>query len=184
MEKLKKNAFTLIELMVAITLIAIIAIWSSNLNFNALSDRQKLDGFFYKIKTNIETVMNNALIGKAIKLSDDSIIVPKQWKINFNNSWSWIIQSQYLTWWLFISHNEIIPDRFYSITTNCEDFSWNNTWSLDNATWSILIEWTNLSYTWSTAGCSWKNVFRIETKYKNFKKIFTINTISWVIEEK
>ncbi len=174
MEK-EKKAFTLLELMVVIALIWIMALSISKLNFNSLSDRQRIDWFFYKIKTDIETTQNNAFIWKAIKLPDDSIIVPKKWKIDFNNSWSWKIISKYLSWSTEYIYSEIIPKKHYKI----EIFNKNNPID-DTETGSILIEWWNLTLSWITTT---NKILEIKTSYKNFSKTFTINTISWVIEE-
>jgi len=169
-----KKWFTLLEIMIVIALIWIIALWASKINFNSLSDRQRVDGFFYKIKTNIETIQNDALIWKAIKLPDNSVIVPKKWKIDFSNSWSWIIVNNYFDWNNYKKYSGIKPDKFYEIIIKN-----NNTNLID--TWSLLIEWWNLSLTWITSN---NKILEIEAKYKNFSKIFIINTISWVIEEK
>jgi len=184
-KKQKTNAFTLIELMVVIALIWIIALWANNITFKNLSDRQRLDWFFYQIKTNFETVQNNALIWKAIKLPDNSIIVPDKWEIQLNNSSSWIIQTYYYSWVTQrpFNENDIITDNYYSINTECENLNWTVNSSLTD-TWSLFIEWWKLNFTWSILNCdSTQKVLRITTKYKNFEKVFTINTISWVIEE-
>lgn len=173
--------------MVVITLIWIIALWANSLNFWKLSDRQKLDWFFYKIKTNIETVTNNALIWRAI---DDgwTMKVPKLWRIDFNWdynwNWTWTIKTYYsINWTIFTSftENDANPENFYSIEIN----DWSNVLdtSWTNQTWWILIEWWNLSLTWAWIDSNSK-VLEIKAKYKNFEKVFTINTISWVIEEK
>ena len=178
--KKQKKAFTLIELMVVIALIWIVALSAWNLNFNSLSDRQRVDWFFYKIKTNIETIQNNALIWKAI---DDSwLFVPKKWRIDFDSSnnwtWSWTIKTYYLNdlgSYIAYTENNTISEKFYSIIIknwwNILDSSW---------TWALIIEWWNLSLTWSSLT---SKILEIEAKYKDFSKIFTINTISGVIEE-
>jgi len=174
-----KKAFTLIEIMVVIALMWIIALWASKLNFNSLSDRQKVDWFFYQIKNNIETTKNNALIWKEIKLADNSKIVPKKWRIDFNNSASGSIKTYYQNnsdTFINYPENNILTKKHYQIIIS-------NNWSKLSDTWSLLIEWWNLNLTWSTILWSDK-VLEIETKYKNLSKKFSINTISGVIEEK
>jgi len=167
---MKKNkAFTLIELMIVIAIIWIIAVSASNFSFNQLSDRQRLDWFFYKIKTNIEEIQNNALIWRSIKW----MYVPKKRKIDFSNSGSWKIVSYYLSG-TYIEYNKIIPKKFYSI----EIYNDN---SKITDTWSIILEWSNMSLTWITTN---DKKLDIKIKYKNFIKNIKINTISWVIEEK
>ena len=172
--KNNKKAFTLIEIMVVVALLWIIALWITKLNFNTLSDRQKIDWFFYKIKTSIETTKNNALIWKAIKLSNVSTIVPKKWKIDFNNSRDWIIISNYYNWSDFIEYTKIIPNKYYNIEVY-------NDSTLISDTGSLLIEWWNLTLSWMTTN---NKTLEIKVKYKNLDKIFYINTISWVIEQK
>lgn len=184
MKKQKIKAFTLIELMVVIALIWIIALWISNINFNNLSDRQILDWFFYKIKTNIETIKNNALIWKAIKNWTETF-VPKMWRIDFNSdwnwAWTWTIKTYYSKDWIIfnnILNNNISSEKFYGIEIK-------NFWNILNTanwTWAILIEWNKLSLTWTILPTTDKEL-EIKVSYKNFDKVFTINTISWVIEE-
>jgi prepilin-type N-terminal cleavage/methylation domain-containing protein len=168
----KKKAFTLLEIMVVIALIWIIALWATKLNFKLLSDRQRLDWFFYDIKTKIETIQNNALIWKAIK-DWTNLVVPNKWQIDFNNSWSGIIVSQYYIWNTKKEFNRIIPKAFYYIETS------NNLSKLSD-TWSLLIEGSNMTLTWVS---SKDKVLEIKIWYKNFSKTLKLNTISWVIEE-
>jgi prepilin-type N-terminal cleavage/methylation domain-containing protein len=65
---MKKNnyklttAFTLIELMITIAIIAIIILSLNNIDFNKMSSNQRLDMFTNSIITNIENIRNNALL--------------------------------------------------------------------------------------------------------------------------
>ncbi len=169
--------------MVVIALIWIIALATTRINFTKLSNKERLNGFFYKIKNNFETTTNNALIWKAIK-DWWNIIVPKQWRIELNNSDKWSIKTYFIddTWNpIEYTMQNIIPDDNYSISIACKKINTTSTWTLLN-TWVIIIEsWTlNLS-SWCDSD---KKELQITAKYKNNEKIFTINTISWVIEEK
>ena len=177
MKKLKQ-AFTLLEIMVVIALIWLIIIWATNLSFNSLSDTQRLNGFFYKIKTNIETVKNNVLIWREINNSWSTIISDK-WQIDFNNSSKWSIRTYYYddsNIKKLYSGYDIIPEDHYEIVIS-------NDWSKlsDLETVWILINWRNLTLTWITTR---NKTLDIEAIYKGRIKKFTINTISWVIEEK
>lgn len=60
------SAFTLAEILVIMVIIAIIALWSSTLNFNKMSQKQQLDIEMQKIVNIIEETRNNALLGKSI----------------------------------------------------------------------------------------------------------------------
>ncbi len=73
--------FTLIELLVAISIIAILAIGVSNINWNRLSDRQKITIFQNRVVSEIETIRNNALFGKAVT---PALIVPHTWRIDLS----------------------------------------------------------------------------------------------------
>jgi len=170
----QKKAFTLIEIMVVIALIWLITLWITKLNFNTLSDKQKVNWFFHKIKTNTETIKNNALIWKAIKLTDWTIIVPKKWKIDFNNDDSWKVIFNYFDWSDYKVYKKIVSSKYQEIIIK------NNNDKLTQ-TWSLIIEWWNLTLSWIT---STDKILNIEVKYKNLNKFFTINSISGVIEEK
>jgi hypothetical protein len=181
MKKLKLG-FTLLEITVAIALIWIIIIWGTKLNFNSLSNKQRLDWFFYKIKTNIETVKNNTLIWKTLK-NWNKIIVSEKWQIDFNNSGSGIIKTYYYDRNFNkkeYNFYDTIPKKYYSINTTCKKINSKETQEL-KGTGSIIINWSNLKLTsWCSSD---EKELKIKIKYKNKEKRFTINTISWVIEE-
>lgn len=181
--KKPKLGFTLLELMVVIALIWVIIIWISKLNFNSLSDKQRLDWFFYKIKTNIETTRNNVLIWKEIK-DWANTIVSNKWKIVINNFGSGTLKTYYHNWTNYIAYSDkdITPEKHYSISAKCEKLD-NSSEELLTAVWNIIIEWWNLSFTWWWSCGLTRKILRIEVKYRDKIKNFTINTISWVIEE-
>ena len=176
MKKLK-SGFTLLELMIVIAIIWISIIWATNISFNSLSNKQRVEWFFYKIKNNIETVKNNVLIWRET-FDWTNTIVADIWNIDFNNSLSWSVKTYYYdqldikkSFWDF----DIIPEKFYEIIVYND---WNRI--NDSETASIIINWRNLSLTGITTN---NKILEIETKYKDKSKRFTINTISWVIEE-
>ena len=185
MEKNKNKAFTLIELMIVIALIWIIALGASSVDFTNLTNKQRLNGFFYEIKTNFETTTNNALIWKAIKLADNSIIVPKKWQIKLYNSWDWKKKTFYCndtncTNYVNYTENNIIPQMHYNLNIECKRINSTLTGML-SWIWELEIEWWKIdliNWCWS----NYKEL-KITAKYKNLSKIFTINTISGVIEE-
>ena len=184
MKKQKIPGFTLIELMIVISLISIVILSASNINFKKISDKQKLEGFFYQIKTNIETTTNNALIWKAVKLPSDSMIVPKLWRIDFNSDWNWTIKTYYSEDWtifnLFTNSN-IISGDFQIIEAKTKN--WLDLLNSSNWTGWILINWWTLTLIWDWISVSDK-ILEIEIKFRGSSKIFTINTTSGVIEEK
>lgn len=81
-----KSAFTLIELMIVIVLIGIIFLMFGNMNLNYMWDKQKAEQFANKIISEIETVRNNALVGRAIKVWNEYKI-PNHWSIIIHKSY-------------------------------------------------------------------------------------------------
>ncbi|USN58466.1 MAG: prepilin-type N-terminal cleavage/methylation domain-containing protein [Candidatus Peribacteria bacterium] len=64
MKNYRRRGFTLIEILVAISIISILSIGASQVNWSRISEAQKIDSYRGDIKTAIEEVRNNALIGK------------------------------------------------------------------------------------------------------------------------
>ncbi len=170
----RKWAFTLLEIMVVIALMWILAIWVTNLNFNSIWDKQRLDWFFYEIKTNIETIKNNALIWREIK-DGSNVIIWNKWQIDFSNSGSGIIKTYYYNWSTKKNYPlyDTIPEANYEI-------SFKNSGTGLTSTWSIIIEWKDLILDKPDSN---DKKIEVEIKYKASKKTFNINGISWVIEE-
>ncbi len=184
MEK-NKNAFTIIELLVAITIISILILWATNINFSRLNDKQKIDIYTNKILINYEQIRNNSLLGKWIWID---LVIPNKREINFSNYWSWQISTKYYTWTtdIGIVDNIIFFNDFYEISeikclsldeNNLVTFTWSNT-----ATWTIEIKWNNLTLTWSCNNQIHKKLITT-IKYKNnFEKKIEINTVNWLIK--
>lgn len=79
------SAFTLAEILVIMVIIAIIALWSSTLNFNKMSQKQQLDIEMQKIVNIIEETRNNALLGKSIWNTNQA---PTFWRVDISASGS------------------------------------------------------------------------------------------------
>lgn len=181
MKKVKKIIwFTLIELLLVITIIWIIALWLSQMNFNASSDKQKNEIFTNKIISNFEEVRNYSLLWKWIWVNLDN---PEKWKVEFSTTWSWNITSYYFSWAIWTKYNENLFWTGYEIK-NIEcisldniDRSWNIAW-----TWIIEIIWPKLTLTWAcNTDPSYKKLL-IDVSYKNnFENNIEINTVNWLI---
>jgi hypothetical protein len=179
---MKKNnkAFTLLELLIIITITWIIALWINNMSIGRIADAQKIWIFQNKIRSNIETAINYSLIWKAI---DSNMAVPKFWKININsdNNWSWTWSVNVSFWsWTYQSYKwlTIISPNYYSISNiKCRDIKNTSSTNIsDNI--DLFIENWNVSIPWCPAD---KKVLEFEMKYKNFKKIISINSVNNVI---
>ena len=184
MKKISNTAFTLIELMVVIAIIAILILGSNFLNFNKVSNKQKLDTKTIRIVSQIEEIRNNSLLWKWIWTE---LVVPEKYKIDFSTSWSWVIKAQYFSW-SYIDYNfdkEIsFSNNFDSISEiKClelnknpiNSFSWTTIW-----TWTIFIEWSNMSLSWSCDSTT--KILELTIKRKADTKKIQINTLNWLIE--
>ena len=179
MKKNLPDAFTLIELLVVIAIVAIIALGITKLNFNTISDKQKLKIVATKIISNFETVRWNALMWKGIWTHLD---IPESYQINFSTTWSGNIITQYLSWTLQ-AYTDIIPLSFWANFNEVSNIECakldNSTGSLSGNTGSIIIKWWNLSLTGCTEPSSKK--INIEIKRKQYSETIQINTLNWLV---
>jgi len=188
MRKNNFNAFTLIELMVVIAIVAMLILGSNFLSFNKVSNKQKLETKIIRINSHFEEIRNNALLWKWIWTN---LFVPKKYKIEFSTTWSWVIKNTYLSWSNYIDYNLFnkkidFSDRFESISQiNCyklDDLNnpenTFNSWSI--WTWTIILEWLNMTLTWWCDNN--EKILEVEIKRKNDTKKIQINTLNWLIE--
>jgi len=179
--KNNSKAFTLVELVVAIAITALIALWINNISLNKISESQKVWIFYNKVRSNIESTINYSLIWKSV---DSNLNVPKFWKININNNpgwtwfWTWEILSSYwdtsfttYTWFSIKSPN------FYSITNiKCSDLQ-NNKTNVTNVNmliedWDIKIE---------NCPNTDKKIVEFDIIYKKYTRHISINSVNDVI---
>lgn len=174
---MKKQAFTLIEIMVWISIISIITFWVINLYSNNTSDKQKLNIFTNRLIWKIDTVKNYALVWKWIWVTLET---PKYFKINFSSG---SLKSYYNTWATDMIYKDLSLDPF-------ENYYWINSiecknLDLSNVTYSNSIDvsyiWSNITLTW----CSdmYQKVIDFWVYYKWFNNILRLNTISWILEK-
>jgi len=194
MKKNKNKAFTLIEILVWITIVSILIIWISNINFNTISEKKRLDRSIIKIVSQIETVRNNSLLGKWIW---ENLEIPKNYELHIWNTWSWKIVIYYNTWstdsekQIYNLEKDIkFWDNFENISKmTCLDIKWNivtdedNDNNIKNWTGIIKFEWKNLTILWACDKPKSK-IFEFEITRKTHKQNIQINTLNWLIEVK
>ncbi|MDD2871604.1 MAG: prepilin-type N-terminal cleavage/methylation domain-containing protein [Candidatus Gracilibacteria bacterium] len=183
-----RNAFTLAELMVGITIISILAIGVSNINFNRLNTKQKLEIFTNNIKTDFETIRNNALSGKGIGANLD---VPQKWKIDYsmNNSGT-IISSKFDgTNWL-IEKNLDFPTNYTISSIKCGKLNEAESFYDDltvGGTGTIIFEGVKLSFDKSgDSNCELNadKILEFTINDNIDKKTIIINTLNGLIDTK
>lgn len=170
-----KLAFTLIELLIVITITMIIIIWSSRVNFNFSTDKSRLESFKNKIVAQIETVRTNDLVWKGIWIN---LITPEKWEMNFSNTSSGEIEIFYSTDWNnSVSYNDMIIEDFYYIeNVKCTNVSWSY---IDEDSWIIVFEKWNYSLSGSCLGYS---EIEINIWYKSIKDSIDFDTVNWLIK--
>jgi prepilin-type N-terminal cleavage/methylation domain-containing protein len=176
--KNNKKWFTLIELLLVMFIIGIWILWASNLNFNSLNEKQKIDIFSNKIIVAFEEIRNNALLWKWIGTSLD---IPEKWKIEISSSWTWGISTHYNNGSWITYENIDIETNYQVEDVTCSSidnsFTWSTSWI-----WIIEIERDNLTLTWACDNINYKKM-RVTLSLNNeFRKTLEINTVNWLIE--
>lgn len=171
------KAFTLVEILVIITIIAIIIIWSNSMNFNKWRDKEELELFKNSIVSKFETVRNNSMMWKWIWPNLDH---PKLWKITFS-TWTTVMKTQYNTWAGLVDDTEnTITDTTRSISKiSCLKI--DNTFLNNVSSWVVLIKWDQLSLTWWCNDPLAKKL-QMNFNYKNEIWTWTINIVNGLIE--
>jgi len=186
---LSKNnkAFTLIELIVWITIMWILAFAISNIDFNRLSNKQKLELFAWKIKTTYETVRNNSLAWRWIWTN---LIIPQKRNINFskNNSWTILWEAYDETDTLLDSYSLLMPNNIIIESIKCWEY-WEDETNYNEMsnTWTIEFRWINIKLNLnSDANCDLikDKILEIDIKDKIERKKIIFNTLNWLVEIK
>ena len=175
---LSKTAFTLIEILVVISMIMILVIWLSRIDLSKGQDVQQSLSFSQKLQIPIEKTITNALIWKWIWTS---LMVPSAWKIDISKANSWTLITSY-TWGSRIQYETITAEKLSEISNiRCYDLNNNLTQTMNiTETWTIYITWCQI---WTNCIWSWK-IMEIETKYKKlFPHKIRINSVSGIVEK-
>lgn len=177
---MNKKAFTLIEVLVWVSIILIIVLMIWNINFIYISDKQKIEWFNNKIISEIERIRSDSLVWKWIWVN---LNVAHSWKIDFATTWNWIMNTSYKlteTWTWNLEKS--LPMETFSISlVSCISVSWTETILSNTQIWSIIFEWGKYKLWWN---CTENNhsTIRVESSYRwnNYRVEF--DTISWIIK--
>ena len=188
MKNIYQNWYTLIELLVAITIIVFIFLWFRSVNFNSITDKQKLEIYTNKFVSNFEEVRNNSLIWRWWWVSSDvnNPDIATEWKIEFSLANSWSFKTYYSTWTSYVEFSDysLAPqDNFWIKSMQCLDLNWGINATLTwTSMWIISFKWSSLSLTWWCNQISSKQL-RLELFFRWNTKALNINTVSWLVEE-
>jgi|SaaInlLV_10m_DNA_3_1039740.scaffolds.fasta_scaffold04264_4 prepilin-type N-terminal cleavage/methylation domain-containing protein len=183
LEKIKK-AFTLIELLVWISVMSIIILWVTSIDYNRLSQDQKLDIFTNDVKSNFERIRNNSLAWKWIWLSLD---IPTKWTIDYTKTSSWIIISKSFNWAVGTVYEDLnFQNNIYVETIRCLELDWTEDTILSTTgTWTIIFEWDKISLdTYLECDEQVSKILEISLTNKLKTKVIQINTLNWLVEIK
>lgn len=142
--------FTLIELMVGITVIGILALGWMRLDFNKISDAQYIRIFTGKIISLYETTRNNMLIGRSI---DTAGTTPSIWKIEIPIWSGKTLTTSYSTWGVYINYTawtHVYKSSEWISKINCYTSAGTNTNTITSGTWIILITKDTISFSGTT----------------------------------
>lgn len=178
----KRQAFTLTELLVWITVMSIILLSATNMNFNRLNTKQELDIFTNNIKSNFEMIRNSSLSWKWIW---NDLALPEKWKIEYSTSNSWtIINSATFDWtaWTNLDISPKFKQGFSISEIWCLKLDEDENEDITSWTWTIEFIWSNLIL-WGCADNTSK-ILRLTIKYKAETELILLNTLNWLAEIK
>lgn len=186
--KKNKNAFSLIELVVVIGLITFIALTATSLNFQWLSDKQKLEIFSNRIITQIEAIRNDALVWKNLYDTTKKIWFEdiEQWEIAINKTTATLEVTAYPRQKDIseVKEPRIVTTNKASAWEKIEALKCNWAWwekSIDSA--KIVFEWTKTAKViWED--CNENSILQFELSYSKEKWIIKFDPVSWLVEIK
>lgn len=180
--KNQNKAFTLMELLAWIAIIAIIILWTTNIDYNRLTSKQKIEIFSNKIITTFESIRNSTLTWKSISANFE---VPEKMRIEYSNAWSWTItisSYDWTSWSNYDTNNDILFGQGYTIwNMRCLKLDLNVDSTITWWTWTIEFEWINMTLTWACSGDA--KILEMEINYSAFTKILQINTLNWLVNK-
>ena len=177
----KPKAFTLIEILVVITILSIIAFATGNFNFERLWNSENSKILQNKVINQIESARNKALLGKWVDNSW-TLVNPESWSVILTSTSTTTtpptqgkIEVEYKISWILTSNN------YYTYnfqTTPLEEIKikcWGNTKN------SEIITFTGNEI--KATHCE-NNPIEITTSYQNIENTFKFDPVSGVVTRK
>lgn len=174
--------FSLAELMTVIAIIWILIFWASQINYKPQIDNQNAQLFLNRIYSNIETIRNNALLGKWF-LYWGIMIHPSEWVIKIDTSWSGTIE-----WYYMSGSTQTLFDDFKTSFVNNTSIIRELRCRNPKRTLFSTGTHIDISIQGSTMTLSWCNsshtaILDIKLKHANVFKTIRLNTLSGLIEK-
>lgn len=174
------SGYTLVEIIVVISIIGIVIFAMGNFNFTRLTQKQQTSIENIKIKSIFEEVRNNHTYGRAI-LSGS--LVPLAWNIDVSTAWSGRVISEYLsgsTWVNFQRSWNTSPPIFLS-SVICKNLTGTISGTL-TGTGKITFSGSEINI--SGTNCSNQNIKVIELQLQNrgLSETLRFNTVTGILE--
>lgn len=172
-------AFTIAELMVAIALISLLALWISNLNFNRISNKQRIATETIKVVSLIENIRNYSLTGRWVGTNLDH---PDYWEVVFDTNGS--IRAQYELSGTQDYETKKILAPFSLSELRCSNL--NRSW-IDSSPTSLTLRFNgdNISIQncpTTTVSAGKAKILEADVSFDTITKTIRINTLTWIIE--
>jgi len=176
---MNKKWFTLVELLVWMALIIILFMWITTVSFKSSSDKQRLEIFWNKIISKIETARSNDLIWRWIT-QWWVLVNPDSWKIDINSNWQWYIRVFYELSWVFYNFDELFFENWYNITSIvCKRQDWITNTLNNSQIWEIFFEKWKYRIWWNCLANSTE--LSINIQFSSGESEITFNSINWLL---
>ena len=169
----KNKGFTLIEILIVMVVISFLTLAITNINFNAVSNKQQLQRYENSLIAYIETFRNNGVTGKWVGIN---LLTPDNWLLTFTVAW---ISSSEDSIGSYSNYDFFtFPQNFEITSLSCSKID-GTTSNVNNIT--MTITWDNISIWWD---CDSEDepIILIETEYQWSTWTISINTITGIIE--
>lgn len=190
LKRCNRKGFTLLEILIVITLIWLMAAALNNLDYNRATQDTKRDRFVWKIKNIIKTEITNSLIWKwfytwtwTIPIESREIIL-SSWSIRVNYIrplWAGIIYWEDFSKPFFWKEYSGSWDLNFDISKIERSDKFGSTWSISDEASLILKNW-EIIFSWSSDPLFTNAVkISIEAWFKPLYKTIELDKRTWKI---